>query len=126
MYTLFLILFIVNIEEIEVSVIGEVMTDAGCDYSVQCITSFPEGITILPISSWLHITESDLNGTRITNEETVYLANRTIVLTLDYSPILANDKMGITCQANLTTPARPYKIIRTTELSLTIHRKLNP
>ena len=114
--------FSVNEENIKISIIGSNLTASGLNFTVLCVVSVTEGISNLPQPSWLHIDQNSSADSRVTIEEEYYPLNRTVVLALSYTPILESDGPLLICQANLTSPAPPFRIEKTNQKNVTIRR----
>jgi len=85
-----------------------------------CTVRTVEGLQNVPTVEWL-----DETGTRVTTEGDITVGSAmtsgtTITLALTFSPIVVSHGGEFTCRANITSPAPPLELTKSTEWDLIV------
>ena len=90
---------------------------AGQNYSLTCTLELPEGISTPALLQWLDSTGPITNGSGTTVGEP-QLAGTTTDITLEFSPLRVSHSGHFTCKATITSPALPYRIVKSAEIDV--------
>jgi len=108
---------IVSPDEVMVSTTVEGAPIAGQNYSLTCTLQLPEGISTPALLQWLDSNGPITNGSGTTVGEP-RLAGTTTDITLEFSPLRVSHNGHFTCKATITSPALPYRIVKSAELDV--------
>lgn len=110
-------IIVVSPDEVVVSTTVEGTPVAGQNYSLTCTLELPEGINTPAVLQWLDSNGPVSNGSGTTVGEP-QLAGTTAVITVEFSPLRTSHSGHFTCRATVTSPALPYRIVKSAELDV--------
>lgn len=120
-----MLIFIVPIDDVQVSAITEGVATAGQQYRITCIVTFPLGLTNPIIVQWYGSNGLIAsNGGGITISETLtYTTN--ITSSLEFNPLRASHGGQFSCRAIITSPAPPFSLTRSVDVDILVEGGLN-
>ena len=120
-----IVIFIVPIDDVQVSAITEGVATAGQQYRITCIVTFPLGLTNPIIVQWYGSNGLIAsNGGGITISETLaYTTN--ITSSLEFNPLRASHGGQFSCRAIITSPAPPFSLTRSVDVDILVEGGLN-
>lgn len=118
-------LFIVPIDDVQVSAMTEGVATAGQQYRIICMVIFPLGLTNPITVRWYGFNGLiTSNGGGITLGETLTYATN-ITSSLEFNPLRASHGGQFSCRATITSPAPPFSLTRSVDVDILVEGGLN-